>query len=320
MRNRTRVAVGLLGAALLAALLGLWPDSTAESTPASTLAGDGPVFVRSLQDTVPDGDFARGPGVAPGAQPGPVAYAELKRLFDYYLSTVGEQSIEAITAQIKREIELRLPAPQWPGAQRLLALYLDFKRELVKLEAQPELGGSGAPTVRLRFLAMQDLRSQYFSADETRGMFGFEDAYDLDGIARLEISQNPALSPSQKRAQLAALEAAMPAFLREDREAPRRVIKLEALAQAMRAKGASEDEVYRMRAKELDPQAAARLATLDREELAWQNRMATYLSERQQLLLAQVNASEAQRQQALAQLQQSHFTEQERPRLAAYER
>lgn len=319
MRNRTRVGLGLLGAALLAAGLGLWQDSTTEAAPSAAAARAGPAFVRSMQDTVPDGDFGRFQSIQHSGQPSPLVHAELKRLFDYYLSAVGEQSIEAIARQINQEIERRLPPPQIPAAKRLLARYLDFKRELVKLEGKPELSASGAQTIRQRLLAMQDLRSQFFSADETQGMFGFDDAYDLDGIARLEISQNQDLSQAQKTTQLAALDAAMPAFLREEREAPRVVIKIETMAQAMRAKGASDDDIYRMRAGELGPEAAARLATVDREELAWKSRIATYLSERSQLLQAQADQPQAQRQLALTQLQQSHFTPQERPRLAAYE-
>lgn len=272
-----------------------------------------------MQDTMPDGDLRTLPGAGPALAPGPLPYAELKRLFDYYLSAVGEQTIAAITLAISSDLDRRLSPDQRPAAKRLLALYLQFKLALVDLEKKPELVGTDVKAIRQRLLAMQDLRSQFFSAEETLGMFSFEDDYDQDAVARLEVSQNPALSATQKKEQLAALDASQSAALREEREAPRVVLKIEQMAQTLRAQGASEDDIYRMRSKELNPEAAARLAELDREETAWKNRIASYLNESSKLLQAQADAPPAQREAALAQLQQSRFNPDERRRLAAYE-
>lgn len=322
LSRSTRVGLGLLGAALVAGgLLAWWPAAEPVSPSVAVI---GPVsratpFVRSMQDTLPDGDLQTlQQGVATRAAGG-LAYGELKRLFDYYLSAVGEQSIETITLQIRNELDRRLPPEQARKAQRLLGLYIEFKRELVRVESQPQLVGNGLQAIRGRFLAMQDLRSRFFDERETQGMFGFDDTYDLDAIARLEISQNPALSAVQKQQQLAAVDVAMPENLRREREASSVVVRVEQQAQNLRAQGASEDDVYRMRAKAFDPQAAARLADVDREEVAWKARIARYQEERSKLLTAQANATEAERQTVLAQLQQTYFTEAERPRLAAYE-
>ena len=272
-----------------------------------------------MQDTVPDGDLRTLLRAGPALAPSPLPYAELKRLFDYYLSAVGEQTIAAITLEIAGDIDRRLAPDQLPAAKRLLALYLQFKLALVDLEKKPELAGTGVKAIRQRLLAMQDLRSQFFSAAETQGMFGFEDDYDQDALARLEVSQNPALSAKQKIEQLAALDASQSALLREEREAPRVVLKIEEMAQTLRAQGASEDDIYRMRAKEMNPEAAARLGEVDREESAWKSRIASYLNERSKLLQAQLEAPPAQREAALVQLQQSQFNPDERRRLAAYE-
>ncbi|NDP39427.1 MAG: lipase secretion chaperone [Rhodoferax sp.] len=316
-----RLVWGLLGLALVATTWRWWPDAATSTSAVSGLAPGTPgvAFVHSLQDTVPDGDLGTRPGAEPALAPGPLPYAELKRLFDYYLSAVGEQTIAAITAEIAGDLDRRLSPDQRPAAKRLLALYLQFKLALVDMEKKPELAGTDAKATRQRLLAMQDLRSQFFSAEETQGMFGFEDDYDQDALARLEVNQNPALSAGQKKEQLAALDASQSAALREEREAPRVVLKIDQMAQALRAQGASEDDIYRMRSKELNPEAAARLAALDREEGAWKSRIASYLNDRSKLLQAQADAAPAQREAALAQLQQSQFSPDERRRLAAYE-
>ena len=322
MRLRpTSLGLGLVVAvACLVAWQSYAPQDATPTSAALPAAGSAQTpFVRSMQDTLPDGNLQ---AILNGTVNGhftPQAYAELRRLFDYYLSAVGEQSIPAITQQIRDELQRRLPPPQAQKAQRLLDLYIAFKRELVDLESKPALAGSGVQAIRNRQWAMQELRGRYFSQEESQGMFGFEDAYDTDAIARLEISQNPALNAAQKQQKLAALDAAMPSVLRNERDASSAVWRADQQAQEMRAKGASEDDIYRMRAKEFDAQAAARLAEVDREEADWTNRITRYREERTRLLAAQANASESERQSALAQLQQNLFSEAERPRLVAYE-
>ena len=317
-----KVGVGVVGLALLVGgVLVFWPEPESAAPPVAVIGPVSPStpFVRSMLDTVPDGELqTTQTGSATGAT-GTLAYGELKRLFDYYLSAVGEQSIETITLQIRSELDRKLPPLQAQKAQRLLGLYIEYKRELVRLESQSQLVGMGIPAIRGRFLAMQDVRSRYFSADETQGMFGFEDAYDMDAISRLEVSQNPALSAEQKQQQLAALDAVLPEQLRKEREATNMVVRLEQQAQELRAKGGSEDDVYRMRAKALDPEAAARLAEVDRDEAAWKSRITQYLQERNKLLQSQTNATDSEREASLLELQKSAFSEAERPRLRAYE-
>jgi lipase chaperone LimK len=317
-----RATLVLFALALVAAGLVFWqerdPQGGVTLSPQASANRSTP-FARSLQDTLPDGNLEPLRTGSPTEVTSALAYGELRRLFDYYLSTVGEQSVEAITAQIRSELQRRLSAPQAQKAQQLLERYIAFRRDLVAVENKPDLSGSAAAAIRRRMLAVQDLRAQHFSADENQGMFGFEDAYDMDAVARLEISQNPALNTQQKQQQLAALDASLPAVLRAEREANNVVVRVEQQASDMRAQGASEDDIYRMRSKELDPQAATRLADVDREEAAWKSRITNYREARDKLLQASSNATESKRRASLTQLQQRLFSEAERPRLVAYE-
>ena len=85
---------------------------------------------RSLQGTAPDGLHAVQtmglhalPTQCREAGCTVLPYAELKRLFDYYLSTVGELSVEAIGAQIRTVLAQNLKPVQLPQAERLLDRY-----------------------------------------------------------------------------------------------------------------------------------------------------------------------------------------------------
>jgi lipase chaperone LimK len=109
----------------------------------------------------------------------------------------------------------------------------------------------------------------------------------------------------------------LPAQVKAELDAPRQVLLLQHKVEQLREQGASDDEIYRLRAQTVNPEAAARLAELDREEAAWKNRIAQYQVARQQIL--QSGDSAAQQQAALQQLQMRQFSAQERPRLTAYE-
>ena len=317
---RLRLGLGALAILLIIAYVGGRNTPSLDgSQPSVAGAVFGGAFVKSMDGTVPDGSLHAWPSNLGAPNPGALALGELKRMFDYYLSAVGEQTIAAITQKIHLELERTLPADQAAQAKRLFGLYIEFKTALIDLERKPSLSGQGVQAIRNRLFAMQDLRARYFNAAETQAMFGFEDAYDMDAVARLEVSENPSLSAKQKQDQLAALDAAMPEELRRERDAPRVIVRMEEKVADMRAKGASDDEIYRLRAKEFTPEAAARLADLDREESDWKRRISNYLSERAQLLQTQANATEADRQIALMKLQQSQFSEDERRRLPAYE-
>lgn len=266
-------------------------------------------FVRSMDGTKPDGQIkVKGEAL--------VVDAELGRMFDYYLSAVGEKSLDAIRAEIERDLERRLKPGPAAEAKRLLGRYFDYKRELAEVEKNTQLSGGTVTAVRGRLQAMQKVRSKYFSASEAEGLFGFNDAYDLDAIARLEVVENKTLTDAQKKEKFAAIDAAMSPALREEREAPLRILKLDEKAQQMRANGATEDEIYRMRSAALSPDAAARLAQVDQEEAAWKTRIAGYLTERNTLM---TSTPEAQRHAMIQQLRDSRFSPDEQKRLPAYE-
>lgn len=74
-----------------------------------------------------------------------------------------------------------------------------------------------------------------------------------------------------------------------------------------------------MRAAATTAEAAARLAELDREELDWKNRVATYLAEKKRLEASLVGRSEEERRAALQHSRDGRFSKDQQKRLGAYE-
>ena len=304
------IGIGALAATLGMLYFGLGrPDATPPPSAAGRPEPNHFAFVPSMEGTRPDGDIKLGAGEQL------VVDAELGHLFDYYLAGLGEKDLAAIKAEIERELERRLkPAPA-AAAKRLLAQYLDYKRALADIEQGMPNTMDMAQAAGARLAAMQRLRPGYFSAAESAGLFGISDSHDADAIARLEIGQDKSLGLEQKERKLAALDQAMPAALREQREAPGRIVKLEEAVQKLRAQGVGDNEIYRMRAAALSPAAAGRLAELDRDEALWKSRIDGYLAERGKLAARGGGQGDA----ALQQLRESQFTPEEQRRLGAYE-
>jgi lipase chaperone LimK len=303
----------LSGAAIIG--LGLWFGATMRPAPPAGVPelprSDPNAFVRSMEGTKPDGN------IKVAANDGLIVDAELSHLFDYYLSAMGEKSLDAIKAETERELDRKLSPAAAAAAKRLFQHYLDYKRELVDVERNAKPGTSQAAAMRARFDAMQKVRGKYFSPVESSGLFALNDARDLDSIARFEVTENANLNAAQKHEQLARLDANLPQPLREEREAPLKVTRVEEQVAQLRARGGSDQDVYQLRAKAFSPEAAARLAEVDREEAQWQVRIANYLAQRQQIVQNTVNP--AQQQQAIANLRAQNFSSEEQLRLPAYE-
>lgn len=313
MKTR-KVYLGVAAAVAAAIFLTAW---LTQSEPKAEVKSDGGSnlfpFVKSMEGTRPDGNIAASPDDQLQVN------AELPRMFDYYLAALGEKTLDEIRAEIERQLDQRLKPNAAGQAKRLLARYLDYKRDLVTVEKdlQAKAPGNGIDAIKARLDAIQQSRLRFFSPEEVQAMFGLEDAYDRDNLARYEIAQDKTLTEAQKKERLAALDAAMPPELRQEREAPLAIVRLEETARQMRANGASDDDVYRMRAAALNPEAAARLAEVDREEAAWKSRIADYLAERSRLLSA--GMADTDLQAAIQQLRDSRFTQLEQMRLPAYE-
>lgn len=303
LTTMTKMGAGAVAAGVLYAVFA--PSAPPPAAAPAAPAADPFAFVHSMEGTRPDGALRADPD---GEL---VVDAELGHLFDYYLAGLGEKDLQAIRAEIERELDRRLKPGQAAKAKRLLASYLDYKGALVGLEAGMKQGGDMATAARARLDGMRKLRLQFFTPKEIEGLFGFSDAYDSDALARIEISQDPKLTVAQRAEKLAALDAKLSPAMREEREAPTRVIRTEEAVQQLRAKGATDDEVYRLRAAAFSPEGANRLAVLDREEAQWKRRIQIYLAERSQLAPGS--------QIALQQLRDKYFTPEEQRRLPAYE-
>ena len=314
MRSRqlpmTWVAGVVAATALVAIGLQGLPVAAPRAADAARASDVTPPAVSSLAGTTPDG------GATATAADALVLDPALIRLFDYYLTTVGERPIAAIQSQVEHDLDGRLAPHAARQAKDLFSRYLQFKTAL-KTQRPAKPTGRSVDMLREGLRMMLALRATYFSEAESQALFGPQDAEASAALARMAVEQDPALSDQQRRERLAALDARLPASVRAEREAPLAIVRLEEAAQQIRAQGGSEDDVYRMRAAATSPEAANRLADVDREEAAWKARIAAYQAQRATVL--STPGSDADRAVAMSDLRNRLFTPEEQRRLAAYE-
>lgn len=244
----------------------------------------------------------------------------IKERFEYFLSTLGEFSLEEVLDLVREDIRSELTEPARSEALALFEDYIAYKRSLVELEKQ--LGSAASfeqydmSNMRLRLDQLRDKRREYLSAEAADAFFGFDETYDDFMLGKLEVMNNPQLSAAEKAAQISMLENQLPAELQDMRSETERISQIFAQTEKMKEQGASTQQLYAKNVQEFGPEAAERIAALEVERAKWQQRIEVYLAAKKAIDNSDKTA--AQKNQALQALKAT-FTAQEQLRLAAYE-
>jgi lipase chaperone LimK len=189
----------------------------------------------------------------------------LVRLFDFYLSVLGEEDIQHVLVRIHRELSTQLREPALAQARDILRRYVDYKLALAGVDAQASPRDDAAYVQALadRLDRVHQLRLSHFTQTEITAFFGLEDAEDDYMTQRLAITHDRQSGPLEKQQQLDALENRLPEDLRAMRKRVTRDSDVYADVQKMRAEGASTEAIHQYRARELGEDAATALARLD---------------------------------------------------------
>lgn len=339
-----RTKTGLIGAAALVALGGLWfagvlgPSATdtktnsKDTTAAAASSGKprraaaepprrarpsassvapqeaepgAPPMPRSLDGTDIDGALRVGPDGRLVLGP------EVLALFEYFFSASGEESDEVIRARIAALLRERLDDPAEGEALSLLDKYIGYREAARSMKAAA--GADEDPLARLE--TIRKLRREHFGEEAASKLFGDAEREGEVAAERSRVVKDTTLSPEERDARLAELEAKLPVAAREAREDARRVLKQRADEDAMRASGATDEEIHRHRVETMGEEAAERLGELDRRRADWKGRVESFRSERAEL--TKRFADEGARASAEQKLLEESFTPEERLRVKA---
>lgn len=162
-------------------------------------------------------------------------------------------------------------------ATRALALahrYVDYRVALGEL--RPPADESDPQALRTVLAERQKLRLQYFDGDECDALFAQDLALDEYTLARLDIERDSTLTAGQKKRALQEAAQRLDPSVRAQRAD---AVAHEGVAQqtaAFNAQGVDERTRHAQRSADYGPQAALRLAQLDRENSDWNSRLDQY--------------------------------------------
>lgn len=258
----------------------------------------------SLRDTAVDGALtlnAAGKAVPDRA---------MRRLFDYFLTRLGERSPAEIRDDLRRHLRPRVGAAVLAQVLAWFDAYVALERESAALDTGSDL--------RADLERRRELRRRRLGATVAQAWYGEEERRLEHAIARQALLHDRRLTPAQRAVRLRELDVAY--GLDAD---PTRT-ESDAVALAMRqsaqfeAQGAAPGRRYAEREAAFGPEAAQRLAELDQRRAQWNRRVAAYRAGRERVL-ADRSLDAAQRQVRLAALL-APFDARERLRIEALTR
>jgi lipase chaperone LimK len=243
----------------------------------------------------------------------------VRQLFDYFLSADGEEDQAMLVQRIRAYIRHQLKAPAQAQAEALLDQYLAYLQALKTIPAVVGDPMKELAQVRQQKQQVADLRAQHFDPLTSEAFFGAEDAYDQYTLARLDVLNDPQLSPTEKAKRIGAIMATLAPQMQDDLKAINQYQDLTALTSEWKAQSGSAQALRQLRESVVGVAATDRLETLDQEVAAWDQRVNAYLAQRD-ALHKQTSLAPTDQQHAIEQLKQRLFSAQEQVRIDALER
>ncbi len=192
---------------------------------------------------------------------------DLKRWMDFYLSSVGEFSIEEITEFMEAEMRT-LPAPADQQALDLLYKYLAYLDDISRYDevSGRKINGADLAGLTARMEWLEDLRRVYFADATIAAFFGDDEALDRYSLERIRLAQSGDTEAMQQ------LEKELPLHLRVAREKARAI----ETSQSLRDSIDDPEALWQARKEQFGEAAADRLAALDVERQQWHARLSDY--------------------------------------------
>ncbi|USD33499.1 MULTISPECIES: lipase secretion chaperone [Vibrio] len=229
-------------------------------------------------------------------------------LFDYALSSLGEQQLDQIKARIQS-----LPKDQQGLVvdEALFETYLQYKTELETLESitSQQITLTDLEQLHQQIMALQ---SQYFTDEQIQTLFGEENRLRQLAIDKLAIA-NQNLDAESQAQWLEETLAEQPDYIQQAERNNQLIIGLNHSEQ-MEAQ-----DKHLTRVELVGEEAAGRLSKLDEKREQFNSQLDSYLAQRNEIL-ADNTLSDAAKQTQIAYLREQSFDTVQWRRVEALER
>jgi lipase chaperone LimK len=279
------------------------PTSSATRAVTTTSATEWPA---SLRDSEPDGKVTLDTHgrVRPDI--------ELRRLFDYFLSALGERDIAAIRALLLEHVRALHGDAVGVEVAALFDRYIDYQQALSEMNAPP------GEDLRARLDRVRDLRRRLLDAAMAEAFFGDEERYADYTLDYRAAMADSTLDEATRAERLQELDARLSPAQRASRQETNVAVLVDEQNRQFDALRLDPAQRQAEREALFGPEAAARLAQADADIAAWDARVRAYVQARD-AIRADGRLDAAARDRAIATLQARSFDAAERRRIASLE-
>ena len=246
-----------------------------------------------------------------------VVNSQTRDCFEYFITQYGENDLEQIKNHFGKFIQGQYLEPARSQIIDLWGRYLKYREQLAQIQIPPSKQQDKNYFQKI-FNSIQDLRKRFFSVTEIEGLFSTEDIYQNYTLDRMQILEDSSLSEIEKAQKLKERFEQLPEDWQQNLQELSKLDDLHTLTKQIRARHGSAEELRQMRTALVGAEATQRLETLDTQRSAWQQRVTSYLSGRDEIIKS--NMSDSAKNQAIQQLRQQQFnSSQEQLRLRTFE-
>jgi len=246
----------------------------------------------------------------------------IKSIIEYFLSVNGEEPLETIISRIEEFLTQQLEEPAITEALSVLTEYIDYKKSLVDMEkmlAENTEASGQASDYQTMFQYRREARMNALSPEIYDAFFANEDKADSYTAGILDTQRDASLTDQEKADQIIALEQLLPPEEQAIKQAERTRETLQQDIIIARTSGATDEQVFQMRAEAYDYETAERFAAADKKKFEWNTRFQQYREDRAKILLND-GLSEADKLNEIYTVQTDLFSKNEQRRLPTLDR
>jgi lipase chaperone LimK len=198
--------------------------------------------------------------------------SDVKDILDYFLLMRGDVSDQDIYTIMLGYIDKTLQDPARTQATEVLQRYTQYLDHYVQWQQASVPGDvtqSDPAELKNRLLELHELRAHLLGDEIFAAFFAEEEQVNM-AYAEAKIALNDANATATTRdAIVASLNAALPDAIREANQHAMRQVALTESLQALKARGASPQEIEQKRIEWVGVEANSRLKQVDQARLAW---------------------------------------------------
>lgn len=248
---------------------------------------------------------------------------KVKRLFEFYLSAMGEETLAECILRIRHALAQQLPKAELAKGLEILEGFLQYQNHMgeIKNDFSARYDDQTYDLERIKEMkqTVRESRSLFLPQEASLAFYQQEDEYDDYMIKKVAIRSNRELTAAQKQIEYERLNQESPAWISQQEQQASLINTVQTQEKKLRENGADESAIHALRVESYGEQAAQNLTTLDQNRAQWAARVTQYRLESESILLNSSYTQE-EKNQLLQDIRQQHFSGSELIRINALDK